>query len=422
MKQIKRLFFISLILLSVNVFGQTQSTTFNKVYDLIEQKNFFKAKEIYDLKKNDLSSTYQKVVEVFLNNAFNRLEESNNNIAQLIKTKSSLSDSLVLELYKIKEDNSVKLFDYKEAKNTLNTIFANYKYLLSEDEVNDMVNDLNIWIALEHVPKQKVIIKETNRLKMTKDKAGLNNLKISAEKDTANFIFDTGANLSTISETTAKKLNMKIQPVNIDVETITGEKVSAQLAVCPVLKLGHIEIQNAIFLVLEDKELSFPQIDYQIYGILGFPVIEALREIQITQDGYFIVPKEETKIKHQSNMAMKGLTPLIYIDGKHFTFDTGADKTILYHSYYIANHNEIDDNYKPTKVMFAGAGGKKEFDGYIVNLNFNVLDKTITLKDIQLLKEKIKYDETVYGNIGQDLIGQFGKMTLNFNQMFVKFD
>ena len=30
--------------------------------------------------------------------------------------------------------------------------------------------------------------------------------------------------------------------------------------------------------------------------------------------------------------------------------------------------------------------------------------------------------ETVYGNIGQDLIKQFNKMTMNFDKMFIKFD
>lgn len=44
---------------------------------------------------------------------------------------------------------------------------------------------------------------------------------------------------------------------------------------------------------------------------------------------------------------MNGLTPLIYIDGKHYSFDTGADNMQLYHSYYLENQSEIDENYSP---------------------------------------------------------------------------
>jgi hypothetical protein len=411
-----------LTLLSLNVWGQTKNTAFIQIYDLIEQKNFFKAKEIYDLQKKDLSDTHQKFLEAFLDNAFNRLDESNNQINQLIKAESNLPDSLILELYKIKEDNYVKLFDYKEAKNALITILKDYKDLLSENEINGIENSLKIWSALENEPKQKTFIKDAVRLKIEKDKVGLNNLKVSKGKDSLNFIFDTGANLSTVSKSTAQQFGMKIIPVDIEVGTITGEKVPAQIAVCPEFKLDNIEILNSIFLVLDDNALAFPQIDYQIYGVLGFPVIEALREIQITRDGYFIVPKEETKNSFESNMAMDGLTPLIYINQRHFTFDTGADRTLFYHSYYIENQKEIDKNYKPEKISFGGAAGRKEFDGYVISVNINILDKEITLKDIQLLKEKIKDSETVYGNIGQDLIKQFHKMTMNFDRMFIKFD
>ncbi len=337
MKQTKRLLLILLTSLTLNAFGQSQNTTFDKIYNLVEQKNFFKALETYNIQKDELATVHQKVIEIFLDNAFNRLKASNKKIDQLIQEKNNLSDSLMLKLYKTKEDNSIKLFNYREAKNTITTIMNNYKKLLSEDDKNEMENSLKIWTALEHEPKQQVKIKEANYLKMNKDKAGLNNLKVSAGKNIVDFIFDTGANLSTTSETTAKQLDMKIIPVDIEVGTITGEKAPAQLAVCPIMTLGNIEIQNAVFLVLKDDGLAFPQIDYSINGILGFPIIEALKEIQTTQDGYFIVPKEETKFEGKSNMAMDGLTPLVLINDKHFTFDTGADHTILYSSYYSEN-------------------------------------------------------------------------------------
>lgn len=118
-------------------------------------------------------------------------------------------------------------------------------------------------------------------------------------------------------------------------------------------------------------------------------------------------------------MALDGLTPLISIEGRSYTFDTGASQTILYQSYYDDNKKEIDNYYEVTKLKFAGA---KEFEVYIINPIFNAFNKKIALKDVQLLKSKINEKETAYGNIGQDFINQFNQFTLNFNQMFVKFD
>ncbi len=215
---------------------------------------------------------------------------------------------------------------------------------------------------------------------------------------------------------------MKIIPVDIKVGTITGDKVLAKLAVCSKLTMGNIDLFNVVFLVLPDEALSFPQINYQIYGILGFPVIEALKEIRITQNGDFIVPLVESASSESSNMSMKGLTPLIYINEKHFTFDTGADQTLLYQRFYKENQKEIDKNYQPEKISFGGAGGKKEFDGYKIDYTLSIEGEQVKLQDISLLKEKIKESETVYGNIGQDLVQKFDTMIINFDKMFIRFE
>lgn len=298
---------------------------------------------------------------------------------------------------------------------------SKYNDLLTEEERTDLKNNLKIWTALEKQPGQKVVRNGNTRVKMKKDIANLKNLTIKTGKDSMNFIFDTGANISTVSASMAKRLKMRIIPADIDVDAITGIAVKADLAVCEKLTFGNITVENAVFLVFADQALSFPQISYQINGILGFPVIESLKEVQLTQDDYFIVPEKETKISGPSNMAIDGLTPLIFVDGKHFTFDTGADHTILYAPFYQENKKNIDAQYKPSKISMGGAGGKAEYDGFKVNHTFHILGKEIPLKGISLLKSKIN-KENVYGNMGQDVIRQFNTMTLNFDQMFIKFD
>ncbi|MDP4189309.1 MAG: hypothetical protein Q8905_14755, partial [Bacteroidota bacterium] len=90
--------------------------------------------------------------------------------------------------------------------------------------------------------------------------------------------------------------------------------------------------------------------------------------------------------------------------------------------FYIEHQEEIDKSYKPQKISFGGAAGRSEFEGYIIDHTFNFCGKTFNLKGIQLLKEKINDDETVYGNIGQDFILQFNKMTLNFDHMFIRLE
>ncbi|AOM80105.1 retropepsin-like aspartic protease [Pedobacter steynii] len=421
MKVIHMVVWFVMLLVSFTSFGQTHHSAFDVLYEQINQKNFFKLNQLFARTNSKLPIAHQYFIGAVLDNAFNKPEESNRKILKLEASKAILPDSLMLKVRLIKEDNCMKQYDYAGAKNAVQTALNQYPDLLTADEKNDLRNNLKIWTALEHELRQQVSINGSTRLKMEKDIAGLKNLKVNTGKDTMNFIFDTGANISTVSASAARRLKMKVISAGIDVDAVTGISVKADLAVCKKLVLGNVTVENAVFLVFADSALRFPQINYQINGILGFPVIEALNEVQLTQDDYFIVPYEDTKINMQSNMAIDGLTPLIYIDGRHFTFDTGADKTMLYAPFYQENKKNIDKQYQSVKIGMGGAGGKIEHEGFKVNHTFHILGRQVPLKNVSLLKAKIN-KETVYGNIGQDVIRQFSKMILNFNQMFIKFD
>lgn len=413
-------YFLLFIIPQLN-FGQATSTKFNNLYRLIASKDFFTARDLFKVNKTFLNAHEQLFILAILDNAFNRPIASNKKIALLNTATEELPDTLRLKIRRIQEDNFVKLKDYDEAKQTTQKILLEFDPLLSTDTRADLRNNLKIWSALDHVKPQLIQINDDTRLKMTKDKASLKNLKVEVNGDTASFIFDTGANLSTVSESVAKRLHMDIIRADIDVDAITGIAIKADLAVCKQLKLGNINISNAIFLVFPDSALYIPQIGYQINGIIGFPVIEALQEVQLTQDDFFIVPKRPTVTKKASNLAIDGLSPLIAIDGKHYTFDTGAENTILYAPFYETYKQHIEKYGIPTKVAMGGAGGNVEYDGFVIQHTFHIGDKPIALKKINLLKSKIK-NETVYGNIGQDIIRQFSKMTLNFKDMFIHFN
>ncbi|WP_300685961.1 retropepsin-like aspartic protease [Chryseobacterium sp.] len=412
-----------LVLLCISAvgFAQSHSSAFNVMYKQVKVKNFFKARDLFAGNKKELPTAYQYFMEAVLDNAFNKPEESNQKISQLLTLKTSIPDSLMFKLWRIREDNSMKQYNYSEAKRAVQTTLQKYDYLLTDEERKDLKNNLKIWTVLENKPPQKITLNGGTRLKMVKDVAGLKNLKVKVVEDSMNFIFDRGANISTISASTASRLKINVIPADIEVDAITGIAVKADLAVCEKMTFGNIIAENVVFLVFADDALSFPQINYQINGVLGFPVIEALREVQLTQDDYFIVPNTETKINSPSNMAMDGLTPLIFMDGRHFSFDTGSDYTILYAPFYQENKKKIDMKYRLGAVTMGGAGGKIEYPGFKVNYTFHILGKEIPLKNINLLTTKIN-EKTVYGNIGQDVIRQFSKMTLNFNQMFIKFD
>ena len=418
------------LLLTAIVNGQADQPGNEDLYlqidSLINAKDYFRAREIYSENADRLSELHRLKAGVFLNNVFNRPDSSIQKMNLLLeKHASEISDSLKFRILSIGHVNYSKLYDYKKAKETLSLLLSEYTDRMTDEEEEDYGNTLAIWSALEEQPKQKIEINSTVNLKISRDKAQLQNLLVSLGPEEQYFVFDTGANLSTITETAAKRFGLKLLDGTINVDAITGHQIKSGIAIAPELHLGSLTVRNAVFLVFPDEALAFPQIDYQIHGIIGFPVIEGMKEIQITRDDRFIVPLEQTS-GEERNLAIDFLTPLIYLKDKTgtgtYTLDTGAMSSMLYSTYYSKNEKQLKETYKETDVTIGGAGGLITKKGMYITFSPEVGDKQVAIDSIIVLKEALKPDNHYLGNIGQDLIGKFEKVTFNFNNMFIRFD
>lgn len=390
----------------------------------IVQKDFFSARDNFEMHKKNFNELQQCVISGILANAFNRLEESDAAINSALENgQGTLPDSVVMMLLEFKQDNAAKRYNYSVARDAVSTIISDHGASLPADELEDYENSLKLWTILQNVPPQQIISRKQFRAPMKKDLAGINNLTVFANGDSIDFLFDTGANLSTATKSLAEKMEMTVLPDSILVGTITGTKVYAQLAFCRKLAIGSVELANTVFLILDDKHLAFPQINYQINGILGFPIIEALQEITITKDGYFTVSEGSPSKAHDQNMALDHLSPLIRLDGKHYNFDTGANESMLYSRYFHEHQEHIKKSYEATSIEFGGAGGSATYSGYRIDFSATVSGKKVRLSNIPVLEEAL--DEKwkhIYGNLGQDLVSQFSNMTLNFKEMYIAFD
>ena len=396
---------------------------YGQLDSLLKSKDYFAARDTFIIHGDELSDFHRLIVEADLDNAFNRLAASNRRIDSLFQLyKGQLPDTLQYQLLHTRQMNHAKLFEYRQANDAMQAMVNNYRRQMTDEELKDNQNTRKIWAALAGQPAQEVTIKDNTVLLLKRDKLGLQNLVLTLDTLDMDFIFDTGANFSTVTETTAKKLHMKMMDTTtIDVGSITGKDVEAKMAVCPVFTLGNIIVKNAVFLVFPDEALAIPQAHFQINGIIGFPVIEAMKEVQLTKDGKFIVPLKQTSY-HEQNMALNFPTPVILLDGANYTFDSGANSTTLYDHYFNKYKDKIESGYTETDITIGGAGGNITKKGYFVTFETKINDKMIRLDSVQLFKETLKDNNHFAGNIGQDLIGQFSKLTINFDSMFIRFD
>ncbi|MEW6127960.1 MAG: retropepsin-like aspartic protease [Acidobacteriota bacterium] len=404
---------------------QAFSVTTAELQDLYDQKQYFDLRDKLREFQNDQSNEV-----IFFRgaiaNKFNSPQESIALLNRFLKNASP-KDERLKDCYLLFADNYAKTFQYAKAAESYQTLLRKFSGEMDGKDKADYENGFRLWNTLRKVRPQKVWFQGDSRIQGVKAEVGLT-VPVEINRCPKEYlIFDTGANLSVVTESLAKKLNLQIIEARIDVGGITGVKTRAKLAVAKKLKLGNVLAENVVFLVFPDKALYIEPISYQMTGFIGFPLIAALREITWVKNQKILIPAKPPSRTAQ-NLALNNLTPLIegHYQGKRliFGFDTGASNTSFYQPFFKAFEDDVirKGTQKPEKI--SGVGGSKEIKAYLMkDIKIYFAGKEATFPTVKVLTEKTTdLSQYVYGNIGRDLVDQFEKMTMNFQSMSVAFE
>ncbi len=404
----------------------TNQIVFNELKQLLESQDYFRLKQNYESKDNQLSDAHSLYFSSIISKVFNKPEISNSAINQLANKNYNLNDTLLNKLYRAKLENHINLYEYGEAASTSTYIQNHFQSLTDSSDLEMLQNEINIWNALSDTPKQQIIKNSDCTFPMYRDKVGFFNVDMKIGDSTKNFIFDTGANFSAIKRSLVTQLGLTLIEADFYITAATGAQVKSDIAIADKLKMGDIICKNVVFLVLNDEDFSFPQVDYYPNGVIGFPVIEALDEIRISKDNLIFVPKDPVEYTY-NNFALDGLMPILACeyegDTLSFHFDTGASTTSLYSQFYKDYKEEIENNYELQTFASGSAGGSYTFEGYVLdNIHLKVASSEAILDKVRLHSEDIGGKASnFYGNFGQDYIKQFDEMILSFKYSSVLF-
>jgi hypothetical protein len=97
----------------------------------------------------------------------------------------------------------------------------------------------------------------------------------------ANYIFDTGANFSVLSESEARRLGLSVRGAPGSHGTdAAGTSVPYRVALAGRVSVGDFEVRNVLFLVARDDRQPFVDLPAGSRGVLGFPVALAFETIR----------------------------------------------------------------------------------------------------------------------------------------------
>ncbi|HEX4373211.1 MAG TPA: retropepsin-like aspartic protease [Puia sp.] len=393
--------------------------------DLLQKGEYFKLKTILLQNRAILSADKFQFYQAFIESAFNHDQNSILLIEDLLKKSSvSIDDPSKVDLLLLLRDNYFKTYRYKKAAEAGQYILKNYKTILGE-RIHDVENSLLIHEALKDIPAQKIDLKKVS-LNWTRNKLGLMEVPIRTKTKGLEIVFDTRAHISTVTQSFAKKLGLRMLDVSFEESSgLTGIKFRSGLGIADSLYLGDMLMQHIVFQVLPDEQLYFPSLDYTLNGILGFQVITQFNEVQIFRNGDFIISPVSTP-SDLNNLAFDGSTTVISAivnsDTLSFHFDTGANATEFYSNYFNTYNADVIKNGRTDTVETGGAGGTvKTLDYILPVVHLKIGEKEIALKDVSVHTDPVFKGQRYNGNIGQDVITQFDEMILDFGSMYLRF-
>jgi predicted aspartyl protease len=323
-------------------------------------------------------------------------------------------------------DDHTKAFDYPAAGRAYDDLLAHFTAQIDPAQLPGIKDTADLLRMLGETAAQTITWGGPVSLGTERNVLGSANVSLTVNGVQEQWLLDTGANLSVVSKSFAQRLGLRILTGTARTRGgVTGIENPLSLAVLGDLPIGGATLHNVVVLVLDDANLNIQYSandKYQINGIIGYPVFQALGAIKFLHDGGFIAGKAARTAAPGARMYMKELKPVIEctIAGKKlpFTFDTGASSSDLSVRYYnLFRSSSV--GWKQSADKVSGAGGVVSRTIYVQpKLLLGVGDRTVTLTDVSISPSLTGApNDELFGNLGQDAAAKFDSFTLDFVKM-----
>jgi len=244
----------------------------------------------------------------------------------------------------------------------------------------------------------------------------------------AEYAMDTGAAMSLVTESEAKRLSLTILPGMPGFDGITGAKTSqGHYAYAARVKIAKMELRNIVFMVLPDNAMDlFQRLPQHQRGAIGMPILLAIGSVRWNRDGLitfgFAASEKSDGELHDPNIGFDGLVPMTYWEvAKHrlaVEFDTGSDRSFVW-PLYVRDFPELIPDVSQGKTSLNGITGSNEVRSLTLpQFRFSVGGFPIVYENAPaLLQSTIESSSFLYGLFGKDQIDKAQEVSLDLRAM-----
>ena len=307
---------------------------------------------------------------------------------------------------------------YREARAETDAMLA-----IKPDNPNDQAGR-KLFAAFSQAPEQRVT---EHRFSKTQYEVKIGNpfIPVSVNGNSAKYMLDTGANISTMSGSEAKRLGLTTHEVSaMKVTGASGAQVGDyRVAVADDVTVGNIRLSNVAFLVMAENQGPWEDLQPGERGALGISVLRAFRTVRFSKDGSVEIgfPSKGGSMP-QANLCFEKAFVVVQAEYQHrnlnFVLDSGAEETFLWPVFAKEFGSLVTSKEKDLKPV-SGVGGTGEFEAVALpelTLRFGSFDAPIRSSHV-LLQETQPESRFYHGLLGWNLLRQASRLTLDFKSM-----
>lgn len=252
-------------------------------------------------------------------------------------------------------------------------------------------------------------------------------LPASIEGGTARYFFDTGALLSCMSESEAKRLGLTIREAEGSLGTSTGARVGLRTAVARDVTIGGTRFENVSFAIFPDDQEPWSVLPPGQRGILGIPLLLGLRSLRWSPDGTVVLGLKPGALDvRKANLFFDNdhLVTAVRFRNERImmTLDTGAETTDLYEGFGVRFASVLEKSGRKGSREVRGVGHSESFDSITVpEVRLEVGGLGTTLRPAHVLMKSIGAKPSV-GNVGLDLLKQARAFRIDFGAMTLQLE
>ena len=245
-------------------------------------------------------------------------------------------------------------------------------------------------------------------------------------------VLDTGANLSTLSESAAKALGVRFVARQVGIDSSAVGAITSRIAIADKVELGPVRLRNVVFLVLSDAALSPAGPERRIDAILGLPVLAALGRLTFTETAapghgpghgpttrhLQIAPSAPTP--RAGNLRFEAFDGFVQagVNGERLPLllDSGATRTALAKRYARERPERLRGLARSSTKVGGAGGGEVRETAILPELALRIGKRQLMLPNAPI-ETRSSGSDKVYGVIGADALWAQGGYVLDFGRL-----